>query len=211
MYSATFLLSRSHCCLLSQDYRENANPINKKPIKLWQYDLGTDHRYVRARMRVCVCMCMRHHCCGHGVLLFWESIVRLSSILQSVDIMWLGAFATFSSRESKHPSLCSGSRASVADASICVPFVLFFFDLIFFRPQRRRYAKNVSSLGGGLKSAIMGNEDFAMSDLLTSAHDLQYASRNYKFGLIPKVSDNLRQHSNCWNFPPWLFLQPNVL
>jgi len=26
-----------------------------------------------------------------------------------------------------------------------------------------------------------------MSDLLTSQHDLQYASRNYKFGLIPKV------------------------
>lgn len=45
----------------------------------------------------------------------------------------------------------------------------------------------MSSLGGGIKSRIMGNEDFAMSDLLTSQHDLQYASRNYKFGLIPKV------------------------
>lgn len=33
----------------------------------------------------------------------------------------------------------------------------------------------------------MGNEDFAMSDLLTSQYDLQYASRNFKFGLIPKV------------------------
>jgi hypothetical protein len=32
----------------AQDYRENANPINKKPIKLWQYDLGTDHRYAPA-------------------------------------------------------------------------------------------------------------------------------------------------------------------
>lgn len=51
----------------------------------------------------------------------------------------------------------------------------------------RRYAKNVSSLGGGIKSRIMGNEDFAMSDLLTSTYDLQYASRNFKFGLIPKV------------------------
>jgi hypothetical protein len=45
----------------------------------------------------------------------------------------------------------------------------------------------VTSLGGGIKGRIMGNEDFAMSDLLTSAHDLQYASRNFKFGLIPKV------------------------
>jgi hypothetical protein len=53
--------------------------------------------------------------------------------------------------------------------------------------QLRRYAKNVTSLGGGIKGRIMGNEDFAMSDLLTSAHDLQYASRNFKFGLIPKV------------------------
>ena len=37
--------------LTIKDYRENANPINKKPIKMWQYDLGTDHRYVE----VCVC------------------------------------------------------------------------------------------------------------------------------------------------------------
>jgi hypothetical protein len=27
-----------------RDYRENANPINSKPIKLWQYDLELDHR-----------------------------------------------------------------------------------------------------------------------------------------------------------------------
>mmetsp|Transcript_25784 Transcript_25784/g.43020 ORF Transcript_25784/g.43020 Transcript_25784/m.43020 type:complete len:417 (+) Transcript_25784:149-1399(+) len=81
-----------------KDYRENANPINSKPIKLWQYDLATDHR---------------------------------------------------------------------------------------------RYAKNVTSLGSGIKGAVMGNEDFAMSDLLTSTHDLQYASRNFKFGLVPKVSSEL--------------------
>lgn len=37
-----------------QDYRENANPMNKKPIKLWQYDLGTDHRYARVHF---ACMC----------------------------------------------------------------------------------------------------------------------------------------------------------
>jgi len=81
-----------------RDYRENANPVNSKPIKLWQYDLATDHR---------------------------------------------------------------------------------------------RYAKNVTSLGSGIKSAVLGNEDFAMSDLLTSPHDLQYASRNFKFGLVPKVSSEL--------------------
>ena len=27
-----------------KDYRENANPVNSKPIKLWQYDLELDHR-----------------------------------------------------------------------------------------------------------------------------------------------------------------------
>jgi hypothetical protein len=37
----------------------------------------------------------------------------------------------------------------------------------------------------------MGNEDFAMSDLLTSEYDLQYASRNFKFGLVPKVASEL--------------------
>ena len=42
-----------------------------------------------------------------------------------------------------------------------------------------------------MKSAVMGNEDFAMSDLLTSEFDLQYASRNFKFGLVPKVSSEL--------------------
>jgi hypothetical protein len=81
-----------------KDYRENANPINSKPIKLWQYDLELDHR---------------------------------------------------------------------------------------------KYAKNVTSLTSAVKSTFMGNEDFAMSDLLTSEHDLQYASRNFKFGLVPKISSEL--------------------
>lgn len=42
-----------------------------------------------------------------------------------------------------------------------------------------------------MKSAVLGNEDFALSDLLTSEFDLQYASRNFKFGLVPKVSSEL--------------------
>ena len=81
-----------------KDYRENANPINSKPIKLWQFDLETDHR---------------------------------------------------------------------------------------------KYAKNVTSLTSAFKSSMMGNEDFAMKDLLSSEYDLQYASRNFKFGLVPKVSSEL--------------------
>lgn len=86
-----------------KDYRENANPVNSKPIKLWQYTLETDHR---------------------------------------------------------------------------------------------KYTKNVTSLGSTMKSAMLGNEDFAMSDLLTSPYDLQFASRNYKFGLLPKVSSELMASTN---------------
>ncbi len=37
----------------------------------------------------------------------------------------------------------------------------------------------------------MGNEDFGVKDLMTSEYDLQYASRNFKFGLVPKVSSEL--------------------
>lgn len=81
-----------------KDYRENANPVNSKPIKLWQYDLETDHR---------------------------------------------------------------------------------------------KYSKSVTSLTTAMKSTFMGNEDFSMADLLTAEYDLQYASRNFKFGLVPKVSSEL--------------------
>lgn len=81
-----------------KDYRENLDPVNAKPIKLWQFNLEVDHR---------------------------------------------------------------------------------------------KYSKNVTSLTTAMKSAVMGNEDFAMSDLLTSEFDLQFASRNFKFGLVPKVSSEL--------------------
>mmetsp|Transcript_24624 Transcript_24624/g.26946 ORF Transcript_24624/g.26946 Transcript_24624/m.26946 type:complete len:405 (-) Transcript_24624:255-1469(-) len=81
-----------------KDYRENANPVNSKPIKLWQYDLELDHR---------------------------------------------------------------------------------------------KYSKTVTSLTTVMKSSLMGNEDFGVKDLMTSEYDLQYASRNFKFGLVPKVSSEL--------------------
>eukprot|EP01038_Epipyxis_sp_PR26KG_P004345 gene4345-6149_t len=81
-----------------KDYRDNTNPINSKPIKLWQYDLETDPK---------------------------------------------------------------------------------------------KYSRTVTSLSSTVKSAMLGNEDFSMSDLLTSEHDLQLASKNYKFGLLPKVSSEL--------------------
>jgi hypothetical protein len=44
------------------------------------------------------------------------------------------------------------------------------------------------SLARAMKSRMIGSEDFSMSDAMTSEHDLQYASKNFKFGLVPKVS-----------------------
>lgn len=73
------------------------------------------------------------------------------------------------------------------------PIKLWQFDL---EKDPRKYSKNVTSLSSTMKSAMLGNEDFAMSDLLTSEYDLQYASRNFKFGLIPKVSSELVATTN---------------
>lgn len=84
--------------LKEKDYRENMNPVNSKPIRLWQYDLEMDPR---------------------------------------------------------------------------------------------KYSKNVTSVSSAMKSAMMGNEDFSMTDLLTAKDDLQLASRSFKFGLVPKVSSEL--------------------
>lgn len=45
----------------------------------------------------------------------------------------------------------------------------------------------MTSISSTMKSAVLGNEDFSTVDLLTSEYDLQLASRNFKFGLVPKV------------------------
>jgi len=86
-----------------KDYRENSNPVNLKPVKLWQFDLETDHR---------------------------------------------------------------------------------------------KYSKKAVSLSSTMKSAMIGNEDFSMTDAMTSEYDLQFASKNFKFGLIPKVSSELHATFN---------------
>ncbi len=65
------------------------------------------------------------------------------------------------------------------------PVKLWQFDLEI---DHRKYAKKAVSLSSTMKSAMIGNEDFSMSDAMTSEHDLQYASKNFKFGLVPKVS-----------------------
>jgi len=46
----------------------------------------------------------------------------------------------------------------------------------------------VTSVRNTFSAAIVGNEDFSMSDLMSSEHDLKYAAKNFKFALVPKVS-----------------------
>ena len=36
--------------------------------------------------------------------------------------------------------------------------------------------------------AVVGNEDFALKDIMSSEYDLKFASKNFKFALVPKVS-----------------------
>lgn len=55
----------------------------------------------------------------------------------------------------------------------------------------RKFARSVTSLRNTLKSAVLGNEDFYVADIMASEHDLVYASKNYKFALLPKVSSEL--------------------
>lgn len=52
----------------------------------------------------------------------------------------------------------------------------------------RKFEKKVTAVRNVLKSALVGNEDFAMGDLLSSEYDLKYAAKNFKFALVPKVT-----------------------
>lgn len=58
---------------------------------------------------------------------------------------------------------------------MCVPDVI------------RKFYRSVTSLRNVLKSAVWGNEDFTVADLMSSEYDLQYASKNFRFALMPKV------------------------
>lgn len=55
----------------------------------------------------------------------------------------------------------------------------------------RKFSRSVTSLRNTIKSAILGNEDFYVGDILKSEYDLIYASKNFKFALLPKVSSEL--------------------
>lgn len=49
----------------------------------------------------------------------------------------------------------------------------------------------MTGIGTSMMSAFVGSEEFALSDLMGSNYDLINASRNYKFGLVPKVISEL--------------------
>ena len=52
----------------------------------------------------------------------------------------------------------------------------------------RKFSKKVTSVRNWISSNVVGNEDFRMGDILSSEYDLKYASKNFKFALVPKVS-----------------------
>jgi hypothetical protein len=85
----------------------------------------------------------------------------------------------------------SGARPSVSAFTICGSPLFRSFLLTLSLVFRRKYQKTVTGISSAMKSAFVGNEDFAMKDLMKSEFDLQYASRNYKFGLVPKVVSEL--------------------
>ena len=57
----------------------------------------------------------------------------------------------------------------------------------------RKFSKKVTAVGNVVKSALVGSEDFTVGDLLKyqKKYDLKYASKHFKFALIPKVSSEL--------------------
>lgn len=55
----------------------------------------------------------------------------------------------------------------------------------------------MTSVRNTLKAALWGHEDFAVSDMLNSEYDLQYASKNFRFALTPKVSITLTHSMDC--------------
>lgn len=73
------------------------------------------------------------------------------------------------------------------------PIKLWQYDLEL---DSRKYSKNVVSFSSTMKSKMLGNDEFSMADLLDSkngeeSYDLIYASRHFKFGLVPKVASEL--------------------
>lgn len=49
----------------------------------------------------------------------------------------------------------------------------------------------MTSVRNTFKSAIFGTGQFQVGEMLTSEHDLTYASQNYKFALVPKINSEL--------------------
>eukprot|EP01035_Chromulina_nebulosa_P021236 gene21236-27515_t len=55
----------------------------------------------------------------------------------------------------------------------------------------KKFENKVISLRSVLTSTIVGNDEFTISDIMSSDYDLKYASKNYRFALIPKVASEL--------------------
>eukprot|EP01035_Chromulina_nebulosa_P020426 gene20426-26506_t len=72
------------------------------------------------------------------------------------------------------------------------PYKLWELDI---ETDYNKFEKKVSSLRRVLTSTLVGNDEFTLSDIMSSDYDLKYASKNYRFALIPKVVSELSLHS----------------
>jgi len=68
------------------------------------------------------------------------------------------------------------------------PMKLWMYNL---ETDPRKFARSVTSIQNSLKSALMGNDDFSMQDLMSSGYDLPHAAKHFKFALVPKISSEL--------------------
>ena len=63
--------------------------------------------------------------------------------------------------------------------------------LYYLETNQNKFSKNITSLRSAVKSVVLGNKDFGVKEILRSDADLAYASANFKFALVPKMSSEL--------------------
>lgn len=71
---------------------------------------------------------------------------------------------------------------------IKVPIKLWNY---YVETDQKKFRRNIASIRNVFKAAILGNGEFGVKELLTSEHDLAFASENYKFALIPRLHSEL--------------------
>jgi hypothetical protein len=71
---------------------------------------------------------------------------------------------------------------------IKVPIKLWNY---YVETDQKKFRRNIASIRNTFKAAVLGNGEFGVKELLTSEHDLAFASENFKFALIPRLHSEL--------------------